>query len=221
MKKYILLGIIFLLIPLFVHAKSGCCSWHGGVSYCAENGRYVCNDGTYSPSCTCTPTITYHYGCMDPNAINYNSNANRDDGSCIQKVLGCMNANAINYNSTANTSDGSCQFSAKEEHEEIIPFTTKEEIGTKEEVKQKGIDGKKVITTEIITDESGNVLSSTIIEEKTTIEPVEQIVVKVKEEEEKSKESTNENSSSSSSGFIGLGIAGLITYMGYKYKNHH
>ena len=83
------------------------------------------------------------------------------------------------------------------EDEEIIPFTTKEEIGTKEEVKQKGIDGKKVITTEIITDESGNVLSSTIIEEKTTIEPVEQIVVKVKEEEEKSKESTNENSSSS------------------------
>ena len=35
-------------------ARSGCCSWHGGVSYCdTEVGRYVCNDGTYSPSCTC------------------------------------------------------------------------------------------------------------------------------------------------------------------------
>ena len=32
--------------------QSGCCSWHGGVSGCS-NGQIVCNDGTYSPSCTC------------------------------------------------------------------------------------------------------------------------------------------------------------------------
>jgi len=32
--------------------KSGCCSWHGGVSGCS-GGRVTCNDGTYSPSCTC------------------------------------------------------------------------------------------------------------------------------------------------------------------------
>lgn len=32
--------------------QRGCCSWHGGVSGCS-NGRIVCNDGTYSPSCTC------------------------------------------------------------------------------------------------------------------------------------------------------------------------
>lgn len=31
----------------------GCCSWHGGVSYCASNHRIVCNDATYSPSCRC------------------------------------------------------------------------------------------------------------------------------------------------------------------------
>jgi len=36
-------------------AGRGCCSWHGGQSYCASNGRWVCADGTYSPSCTCTP----------------------------------------------------------------------------------------------------------------------------------------------------------------------
>jgi len=35
-------------------AKSGCCSWHGGVSYCDSSvGRYVCNDGSYSPTCDC------------------------------------------------------------------------------------------------------------------------------------------------------------------------
>jgi len=32
--------------------RRGCCSWHGGVSGCSS-GRIVCNDGTYSPSCTC------------------------------------------------------------------------------------------------------------------------------------------------------------------------
>ena len=41
--------------------RSGCCSWHGGVAGCGINGRVNCNDGTYSPTCTCvkptTPTI--------------------------------------------------------------------------------------------------------------------------------------------------------------------
>jgi hypothetical protein len=30
----------------------GCCSWHKGVCDC-ENGRTVCCDGTYSPTCGC------------------------------------------------------------------------------------------------------------------------------------------------------------------------
>ena len=33
-------------------ARSGCCSWHGGVCGCI-GGRVVCCDGTFSPSCTC------------------------------------------------------------------------------------------------------------------------------------------------------------------------
>ena len=33
-------------------ARSGCCSWHGGVCDCYA-GRVVCCDGTYSPSCRC------------------------------------------------------------------------------------------------------------------------------------------------------------------------
>ena len=32
--------------------QRGCCSWHGGVAGCS-GGRVTCNDGTYSPSCTC------------------------------------------------------------------------------------------------------------------------------------------------------------------------
>jgi hypothetical protein len=33
-------------------ARSGCCSWHGGVCDCI-GGRVVCCDGTFSPTCTC------------------------------------------------------------------------------------------------------------------------------------------------------------------------
>lgn len=53
--------IFFALFPKSILAKSGCCSYHGGVSYCDTSvGRYVCNDGTYSPSCGCAyiPRVT-------------------------------------------------------------------------------------------------------------------------------------------------------------------
>ena len=33
--------------------RSGCCSHHGGVTYCGKSGYFICNDGTQSPSCTC------------------------------------------------------------------------------------------------------------------------------------------------------------------------
>lgn len=40
--------------PDLVPMQRGCCSHHGGVAYCdEERGRYVCNDGTYSPTCRC------------------------------------------------------------------------------------------------------------------------------------------------------------------------
>lgn len=57
MKKSLL--FISLIIGAFLfggqlYAKSGCCSWHGGVNYCDTSvGRQVCNDGTYSPTCGC------------------------------------------------------------------------------------------------------------------------------------------------------------------------
>jgi hypothetical protein len=56
--KKLFLGILFLAVFLLgvdkVGAAAGCCSWHGGVSYCDSSvGKQVCNDGSYSPSCTC------------------------------------------------------------------------------------------------------------------------------------------------------------------------
>jgi subtilisin family serine protease len=45
------------------------------------------------------------YGCTNADALNFNSNAAFDDGSCILPDYGCLDANALNYDSLANVSD--------------------------------------------------------------------------------------------------------------------
>lgn len=45
-KYKILILIIMLISPVAVNAQRGCCSHHGGVAGCSENGRQVCRDGT-------------------------------------------------------------------------------------------------------------------------------------------------------------------------------
>ena len=52
-------------------------------------------------------------GCMDPGAINFNSKASFDNGSCAfppPVVYGCTNPEADNYNKEATHDNGRCQF---------------------------------------------------------------------------------------------------------------
>ena len=52
------------------------------------------------------------FGCTDPTAVNYDSTATIDDGSCIAGVYGCTDPAAINYFPGANLDDGSCCYVA-------------------------------------------------------------------------------------------------------------
>jgi len=54
---------------------------------------------------TCIPTVL---GCMDSLSVNFDPNANVDDGSCIPEILGCTNLLAFNYDPNATLDDGSC-----------------------------------------------------------------------------------------------------------------
>lgn len=107
-KILIIMVFILMLLPINVSGRRGCCSHHGGVAGCNSNGRQICNDGTLSPTCTCTPS--YVYGCTDSKAYNYNARANKNDGSCKYYVYGCTDKKAYNYNSKANKNDGSCKY---------------------------------------------------------------------------------------------------------------
>jgi hypothetical protein len=55
-----------------------------------------------------TPCPDNIFGCTDETALNYDSSANVDDGSCIAIVEGCTDETALNYDSLANVDDGSC-----------------------------------------------------------------------------------------------------------------
>ena len=64
---------------------------------------------TITPNINCAQVL----GCMDPSALNYNVNANVDDGTCTyppEPIYGCTDPDANNYNAAATIDDGSCKY---------------------------------------------------------------------------------------------------------------
>ena len=75
----------------------------------AETKQDVCL--TITPNINCAQVL----GCMDPSALNYDANANVDDGTCTyppEPIYGCTDPRATNYNSAATADDGSCEYEA-------------------------------------------------------------------------------------------------------------
>lgn len=230
MKKVVcLLFLLVCFIPICVEARSGCCSHHGGVAGCS-GGRQVCNDGTLSPTCTCgsgtgssgtssrASTVnskpTYNYGCTDRSAINYDSKANKDNGSCIAKKYGCMDKNAINFDSNANVSNYDCQYKkiivVKEKIEYDTVYKNNKEMneGDSRQIKD-GKNGEREITYDAIVDSNGDVVSKEVISEKVISLPSDRVI-------EKGTREVN--------AFWGiLWIIGIIInfYHASKYKNGH
>ncbi len=91
-----------------------CASCPTDCGECVTN-EVVCN---YDRQCNGNETIDncsdcqqIIYGCKDSLAINYNSEADLDDGSCKYDVYGCMDIDATNFNAKATKPDNSCIYS--------------------------------------------------------------------------------------------------------------
>lgn len=178
MKKVVIVllaSIIMFIGTQEVSAGRGCCSHHGGQAYCS-NGRWVCNDGTVSPTCTCS----------GGSSTGDNRSYNTTKTTTVKKVYGCTNSNAINYNSSANVSDGSCNFEQIETKKETITYEIKVDGDAKtgyKNVVKEGQNGEKEVTIKKVVNESGEEISREVISETIIKEPVDEVVVYNDEED--------------------------------------
>ena len=75
--------------------------------FCSQVAVFGCTDNGWLPNAL----GEINDSDLDANpAVNYNPDANIDDGSCITEIMGCMESLACNYNPEANMADVSCTY---------------------------------------------------------------------------------------------------------------
>jgi hypothetical protein len=63
-----------------------------------------------------------YWGCMNPDAVNYDPMATHEDDSCEIPRYGCTDPDAQNYDAQANEDDGSCTYPPPPEPEPCEPY---------------------------------------------------------------------------------------------------
>jgi hypothetical protein len=76
------------------------------VIYAEPNANAQSQTVQFSVDGTCSPL----YGCTDPAALNYDENAQMDNGTCQYPLSGCTDPAALNYNAAATVDDNSCLY---------------------------------------------------------------------------------------------------------------
>lgn len=196
-----------------VSAGRGCCSHHGGQAYCS-NGRWVCGDGTYSSTCTCSGGSS----SSSSGSRSYNTTTRRT--TTIRQVYGCMDKTAINYSYSANVSDGSCQYEKTETIKRSIYYSTETKgslTSGEKEVIREGKNGEEEVTIKKIVNENGTEVSSETINETVIVEPVNEIIeyhAKATNDETSTKKEEKE-----SNPLLVITIILLIINIYYGYKN--
>ncbi|MEZ4799867.1 MAG: hypothetical protein R2809_08865 [Flavobacteriales bacterium] len=94
--------------------NSGPYGWYNGYFWINVNGVQLTTGALqygqevastiFSIDGTCGEAIIP--GCTDPNALNFDADANVNDGSCVYPIYGCMDESALNFNPSANVNEG-------------------------------------------------------------------------------------------------------------------
>lgn len=232
MKKVVecIILILFLsCVPVFnVYAGSGCCSHHGGQSYCS-NGRWICGDGSMAgPTCTCSGGSSSSssgetHGSYRQTTVRTTTKITTRTTTTKKQVYGCMDKNAINYNSQANVSDGGCHYEKTEIIKQTINYDTEikgELTNGNKKVVRKGENGEKDVTIKTLVNESGTELSRETISENIIKEPVSEIIKYESKTTKLEVKNNNDKEEDSTASLIIIIILLIINiFYGHKNKN--
>lgn len=80
--------------------------WHG----VPWNNQSAAIQGNFTLVGACGDPNSYVTGCIDPNALNYDPEAELENGSCLPPIEGCTDPTALNYNPAATISLETCVY---------------------------------------------------------------------------------------------------------------